>query len=121
MCIRDRLNYLTVEGVAALLDQPDMSTRAGRRDAALVSLLYDSGARVQELVDLTVGDVRFISPVTVKLTGKGRKTRIIPLLSGPVSLLRVYMKDYKLEKAPDRKSIRLNSSYRSLSRMPSSA
>ena len=94
-----QLNYLTVEGVAALLAQPDISTRAGRRDAAMLSLLYDSGARVQELVDLTLGDVRFISPATVKLTGKGRKTRIVPLLSGPESLLRVYMKDYKLEQA----------------------
>lgn len=94
-----QLNYLTVEGVAALLAQPDISTRAGRRDAAMLSLLYDSGARVQELVDLTIGDVRFISPATVKLTGKGRKTRIVPLLSGPESLLRVYMKDYKLEQA----------------------
>ena len=68
-----------------------------RRDAALLSLLYDSDARVQELVDLTIGDVRFISPATVKLTGKGRKTRVVPLSSGPESLLMAYMKDYNLE------------------------
>lgn len=95
-----QFNYLTVEGIAALLKQPDMSTKTGRRDAALISLLYDTGARVQELVDLTLGDVRFIAPATVKLTGKGRKTRIVPLLSGPEQLLKVYLQDYKLEQAP---------------------
>jgi site-specific recombinase XerD len=92
-----QFNYLTVEGIALLLAQPDLSTKTGRRDAALLSLLYDSGARVQEIVDLTVGDVRFISPATVKLTGKGKKTRIIPLLSGPEKLIKAYMKDYGLE------------------------
>lgn len=94
-----QLNYLSVEGIAVLLSQPDITTKTGRRDAALLSLLYDSGARVQEIVDLTIGDVRFISPATVKLTGKGKKTRIVPLLSGPESLLRAYMKAYKLEQA----------------------
>lgn len=95
-----QFHYLTVEGVSALLAQPDMTTKTGRRDAALLSLLYDSGARVQEIVDLTIGDIRFISPSTVKLTGKGRKTRIVPLLLGPESLLKVYIKDYKLEQVP---------------------
>ena len=94
------LNYLSVEGIEVLLAQPDLRTKAGQRDAALLSLLYDSGARVQEIVDLTIGDVRFISPATVKLTGKGRKTRIVPLLSGPEKLLRAYMSAYKLEQAP---------------------
>lgn len=94
-----QLNYLSVEGIAVLLSQPDITTKTGRRDAALLSPLYDSGARVQEIVDLTIGDVRFISPATVKLTGKGKKTRIVPLLSGPESLLRAYMKAYKLEQA----------------------
>lgn len=96
-----QLNYLTVEGIRALLAQPDMTVKTGIRDAALLSLLYDSGARVQEIVDLTIGDVRFISPATVKLTGKGRKTRIVPLLSGPESLLKAYMKAYKLEQFPN--------------------
>lgn len=92
-----QLNYLSVEGITVLLAQPDISTKSGKRDAALLSLLYDSGARVQEIVDLTIGDVRFISPATIKLTGKGKKIRIVPLLSGSESLLRIYMKAYKLE------------------------
>lgn len=87
------INYLSLDGIKAILSMPDTSTKSGRRDVALLSLLYDTGARVQELVDLTVGDVRFVSPATVRLTGKGNKSRIVPLLHGTESILREYMKD----------------------------
>jgi len=87
------ISYLSIDGVRAVLSMPDTSTKSGRRDATMLSLLYDTGARVQELADLTVGDVRFVSPATVKLTGKGRKARIIPLLHGTENLLQAYMRD----------------------------
>jgi len=87
------ISYLTLDGVRAILAMPDTSTKSGRRDVTILSLLYDTGARVQELVDLTVGDVRFVSPSTVRLVGKGRKARIVPLLHGTESLLKEYMKD----------------------------
>ena len=47
------ISYLTMEGIKLLLKQPDMTTRKGRRDLALLSLMYDTGARVQEIIDLT--------------------------------------------------------------------
>jgi integrase/recombinase XerD len=59
----------------------------GRRDVVLLSLLYDTGARVQEIIDLTVGDVRLDSPAQVILHGKGRKTRAVPLMSSTVGPL----------------------------------
>ena len=105
-----QLNYLSVDGISTLLAQPDMRTKAGRRDAALLSLMYDSGARVQEIADLTIGDVRFISPPTIKITGKGRKTRIVPLLSGPEKLLKAYMADYKLTQAASTRPLFCNRS-----------
>jgi site-specific recombinase XerD len=73
--------YLSSTVLAALLAQPDRSTRMGRRDAMLLSVLYDTGARVQELIDLRVRDVHLASPARVRLTGKGRKTRLVPLMS----------------------------------------
>lgn len=56
-------------------------------------LLYDTGARVQEIIDLIVTDIRFVSPAIVRLTGKGRKTRSVPLMSNTVKLLQSYIQE----------------------------
>jgi integrase/recombinase XerD len=90
------VEYLTPESLAAILRQPDLSRHAGRRDAVLLSLLYDTGARVQELVNLSVRDVRLESPAQVRLTGKGRKTRVVPLMNSTVELLREYVREQGL-------------------------
>jgi len=58
---------------------PDRNTKGGRRDLVLLSLIYDTGAKVQEIADVRVADVRLHPPATVKLTGKGNRTRIVPL------------------------------------------
>ena len=58
------MSYLPAEELAVILAQPDRGTQKGRRDVVLLSLLYDIGARVQEIIDLTVGDVRLDSPRT---------------------------------------------------------
>lgn len=74
-----------------VVDQPDRSTMHSRRDAVLLSLLYDTGARVQELVDLKVCDVNLNDTVTVILTGKGGKSRIVPVMASTGELLRQYI------------------------------
>lgn len=83
---------LTLEEVAALIAAPDPQTLCGARDKALLQLMYNTGARVQELADLTFDDLRFDQPPSVTLTGKGRKTRIIPLWQETVSVLAYYRK-----------------------------
>jgi len=90
------VHYLSEENMQRLLSQPNKMTRSGRRDAALLSLLYDSAARVQELIDLNVRDVRTSSSAVLTLTGKGRKTRQIPLMKETVKLLKQYMSENKL-------------------------
>lgn len=55
--------FLTEDDLSLLLSQPDASTRQGLRDLTLLALLYDSGARVQELVDLRLKDVRLTHPI----------------------------------------------------------
>lgn len=85
------ISYLTLDGVQALLVQPDISTAAGRRDLCLLSLLYDTGARVQELVDLQVNDIRLSSPTVIRLTGKGNKARLVPIMAPTEKLLRQYL------------------------------
>jgi site-specific recombinase XerD len=82
---------LTVEEVDAILACPEPGTLIGARDKALLHLMYNTGARVQELADVTVADVRFEAPATVTVTGKGRKTRVIPLWEDTVELLTHYL------------------------------
>lgn len=87
------VGYLTKEDLAQLLAQPDLRSREGRRDAVLLSVLYDTGARVQELIDLRVSDVRLDSPAQVRLMGKGRKARAVPLMDATVQILRDYLSE----------------------------
>ena len=56
--------------------------------------------RVQELADVRVGDIRTVSPSTVKLSGKGNKSRIVPLMKPMAELLKQYLKENDLEE-PD--------------------
>jgi site-specific recombinase XerD len=91
-----QLPFLTSDTVRAVLSQPDMSTKYGRRDAVLLSLMYDSAARVQELCDLRVRDARLYEPYTVTLTGKGGKTRSVPLMSDTAALLKKYVAENKM-------------------------
>ena len=52
------VNYMSPEGIKLILEQPDAKRYSGRRDMVLLSLMYDSGARVQEIADISVGDFR---------------------------------------------------------------
>jgi integrase/recombinase XerD len=91
------IGYLSKDQLTILLSQPDQRTESGRRDAVLLSVLYDTGARVQELIDLCVGDVRLESPAQVRLMGKGRKMRAVPLMYATTQMLRDYLRDFKLD------------------------
>lgn len=85
------INYLTVDGIKLLLLQPDLSTRNGVRDLAMLALMYDTGARVQEIIDLTPSSLRLNKPYTIKIVGKGNKARIVPLINEEVVHLKNYM------------------------------
>ena len=89
--------HLSVEQTRQLLALPDRHTRRGRRDATLLATLYDSAARVQELADLRVRDIRLDPPAMVALTGKGAKTRHVPLDTNTTALLGAYLAEQCLE------------------------
>lgn len=94
--VKTSINYLTLDGVRFLLNQPDILSPKGIRDLALLSLMYDSGARVQEIADLSVQDVHLVPPYWIKITGKGKKIRIVPLMKEQTEILRNYMIGSKL-------------------------
>ena len=95
-CPKPKLCHLSGKEVAEMLSKPDQQTARGRRDLLILSLLYDTGARVSELIDLTVGNVRLDDYPLVTLTGKGNKTRRIPLMVNTAALLRHYFTENKL-------------------------
>ena len=76
------------DGLAAIPRDPGMSTSRGRRDTALLTVLYDSAARVSELCGITLRDLRLDDPAVVTLRGKGRKVRTVPLMHATAGLPR---------------------------------
>lgn len=90
------INYLTLDGIKLLFKMPNQNTKNGRRDLALLTLMYDSAARVQEIIDLTTSALRLGDPFTVKLIGKGNKARIVPLMKPNIQILKRYMEEQQL-------------------------
>jgi site-specific recombinase XerD len=88
--------YFTVEEMQKLLCLPSPQKYLGERDRALLSLLYDSAARAQELCDLCVGSVRFGAPTKVKLVGKWNEAREVPISEEVSRLLCAYLKSTDL-------------------------
>lgn len=86
------IEYLVDEEVRALLESVDPSSPNGLRDYALWLFLYNTGARVQEAVDLELTDLRLDPPFQVKLIGKGGKERVCPLWPETVSALETYLR-----------------------------
>ena len=93
------ISYLSQEDVKLILSIPDTSKKSGRRDNALLWLLYDTGCRVQEVVDLKVSSLRLEPPAQVRLCGKGNKTRVVPLMSGTAKILKSYLSENNLGEA----------------------
>lgn len=90
--------YLTTEEMEVLFSMPDIQTKHGRRDLVLLLLLYDTAARAGELVELKAGDISFGKAPTVKLFGKGNKTRIVPITSKTAITLQGYTKENRINK-----------------------
>jgi site-specific recombinase XerD len=95
-CPHKLIKYLTQKETAALMSVILTNSKKGWRDKAMILLLYDSGARVQELVDLTVRDIRLDTLAQVTLTGKGKKMRVVPLMPTTVQILNKYGELFKL-------------------------
>jgi site-specific recombinase XerD len=94
------LAYLEAAELAAVLGAIDRSTRAGRRDYAVLATLFNTGARVQELLDLRVADLQLTPPYQVRLVGKGRKERTCPLWAQTAGLLRALCAEWHGEDRP---------------------
>lgn len=94
--MRRSVDYLERAEMDALLAHVDRGTAHGRRDYALLALLYNSGARVQEAIDLRVSALQLERPYQVRLFGKGRKERVCPLWPETIALLRALLEERRV-------------------------
>ncbi|RXT05310.1 tyrosine-type recombinase/integrase [Ammoniphilus sp. CFH 90114] len=109
--------HLSMDQLAYLFEQPDTSTKRGRRDLALMVVLYDAGARVQELIDLKVCDVRLAQPAIITLKGKGNKKRNVPIMAKTRSIIEGYMaENHLLENGRQQSPLFHNSRYQPFTR-----
>lgn len=89
--VSSAMTYLDRDEMKALLAVPNPSHRLGLRDLALLTLLYNTGARASEAVGLSIRDIRFETPAQVRILGKGRKERACPLWPETINALHAYL------------------------------
>ncbi len=88
---RPVIEFLTPDEVTALLAAPDLSTRTGRRDHALLAMTVQTGLRISEVCSLTIDDVQLGTGAHITCTGKGRRQRITPLTTSTAAVLATYL------------------------------
>ena len=91
------VEYLESEEISALLGQPNHSNPDGRQDRCLLLTLFNTGARVQEILDMRPCDLQLVRPFQVRLRGKGRKERACPLWPQTAESLRALLDEQGVE------------------------
>jgi integrase/recombinase XerD len=91
------IDYLEYEEIDSILKAIDRTTPQGNRDYALLAVMFNTGARVQEIAGLRACDVQLIKPFQVRLFGKGRKERYCPLWPQTAAVLRSFCKQRNLD------------------------
>lgn len=93
------VEYLEADEIRALLGAPNRATADGRRDHALLLALFNTGARVQEILDVRPCDLQLVRPLQVRLRGKGRKERLCPLWPQTAETLRALLTERGIDPA----------------------
>lgn len=86
-----KVDYMTEAAVQALFSAPDIHTRIGLRDLFFMIIMYDTGGRIQEILDIKVCHIQLGKSPCIQLHGKGNKTRIVPLMENTIAHLKNYM------------------------------
>ncbi len=95
--VNTAVEYLSEKAIRLLMDQPDITTLKGQRDMFFMILLYDTGARVEEVLSAKLCDVQIEAPAKIHLYGKGKKHRTVPLADRTVRHYKQYLKKFHPE------------------------
>jgi integrase/recombinase XerD len=95
------IDYLEYEEIDSILKAIDRTTPQGVRNYALMATMFNTGGRVQEIVDLRVRDLQLTRPFQVRLFGKGRKERYCPIWPETAAVLRSFCKQRKIDTSPE--------------------
>jgi len=95
------IDYLEYDEIDSILKAIERTTEQGVRNYALLATMFNTGGRVQEIVNLQVRDLQLIKPYQVRLFGKGRKERYCPLWPETAAVLRSFCKERKIECLPE--------------------
>ena len=87
------LSYLSLDEIKILFSLPNKNTKQEYRDLTMLVILYDTGARVQELIDLKLQQIRLDSKPIIYLQGKGNKTRVVPIGNDTANIIKKYITD----------------------------
>lgn len=88
------VGFLSREHMAAILAAPDLDTWTGQRDRVMLATLYNTGARVSELIGMRIADLALKPAASVRIRGKGRKERTVPLWSDTATQLGRWLREY---------------------------
>jgi site-specific recombinase XerD len=86
-----KVDYMSEAAVKALMEAPDVSTVAGLQDQFMMVMMYDTGARIQEILNLRLCDLKIDKTPTATIHGKGNKIRVVPLMPETVTHLKNYL------------------------------
>ncbi len=95
------VDYMSMAAITAIIEQPDANTPKGLRDRLFIMLLYDTGARVQETLNIKLSDLQLDRLPKVTLFGKGGKTRVVPLMDKTSQHLKKYLSVFHENAAQD--------------------
>ena len=88
---RKVVEYISTDGIKLILAQPDNNSLLEKKHLIILSFMYATGARVQEVIDVTINDFRYNNIDSVKLKGKGNKARLVPLENQMIAMLKKYI------------------------------
>lgn len=85
------VEYITTDGIKLILAQPNQNSLLEKKHLVILSFMYATGARVQEVIDVTINDFRYNNSDNIKLKGKGNKARLVPLENSMIKMLEKYI------------------------------